>query len=178
MGQREPCRKILLLFSSFILLVTVEKTVELSVLLLKNGCVLSPLFGLFILLYRPIEQVLSERVHQDSLVFPQDQFGNEGTDSLVRQVLQDIDLFIEARGCPYVVIVLELSAAPPDPFTIDEATAAVLENLGPQVLQEAIIELAALGQSRLKALIRFFTVGYGGFTFIRQRCSRVNTLDQ
>ena len=82
-------------------------------------------------------------------MLPQNQFGNEGTDSLVRQVLQDVDLFVEARGRPHVVIVLELSSAPPDPFTIDQATATVLENLGPRVLQKPIIELVALGQGRL-----------------------------
>jgi len=55
-----------------------------------------------------------ERLNEGALVLAQDQFGHELRNTLVLDVLEDIDLFIELLDSSLVAVVLEQTILPPN----------------------------------------------------------------
>ena len=124
-------------------------------------------------------------------MLPQDQLRDKGGHSLVRQVLQDVDILVEPLDRPIVPIVLELLALPPETLPGQKAAAARQQEPGPVVIREGVAENTSLCQCRLEELFglrptswRVFVaqtcweIAIGRIIALEERCGWVDALDE
>lgn len=111
-------------------------------------------------------------------MFPKHKLGYECRDTLIRDILEDVDLIVEAINCDLILVVLELTALPRGRLFVQTAAAALHEELGPDIVSVVVLETTTVTHGGFESSLGFDSAFNGLLSLVTERRCRVHVLDQ